>query len=357
MSYTTYENKFASQYKYYDFKDVLILPKSSELNSRSKVDLISNKNFNNKSKNIKWSGIPIIAANMTTTGTFEVYNILSKYKILTALHKFYKLEDFKKFENENGKLDCDFFMVSTGISDNDYNNLENILNNIDVKFICIDIANGYISNFKNYCKKVRKNFPDHIIMAGNVCTADGVLDLIECGVDIIKCGIGGGSACTTRIQTGIGVPQLSCIIECSEIAKENNCFIVSDGGITCPGDLGKAYGAGADFVMMGGVFAGHSENPGELIEENGEKYKLFYGMSSSYAMQNNYAANNNKNYRSSEGREIKIKFKGDLSDTVENYLGGLRSTCTYTNSETVDELFNNITFILVNNQYNSKYVN
>ena len=191
-------------------------------------------------------------------------------------------------------------------------------------------------------------------------------------------GIGSGASCTTRIQTGIGMPQFSCIQECVEqknylLTKFNNnnnnysnnnnynnnynnkkYYILTDGGITCPGDLGKAFGIGADFIMIGGEFAGHDENPGQLVEdESGKKFKFFYGMSSSYAMENNYAANNNKDYRSSEGREIKIKYRGSLENTVKNYLGGLRSTCTYTNTSHLSDLESNCNFILVNNQYNN----
>ena len=349
--------KFISNTKYYDFKDILILPQSSSINSRNDVNLTTTFSFNN---NLTWTGIPIIASNMTTIGTLEVYKTLSKYKILTALHKFIKLEDLIIYNNNNPNdlLNPEYFAISTGISDNDFDNLENIMNNFNCKWIIIDIANGYIEKFKSFCKKIRNKYKDKIIVAGNVCTKDGVNDLIECGIDIIKCGIGGGSACTTRIQTGIGVPQLSCILDCKIKDKNsNNTYIISDGGITCPGDLAKSFAAGADFVMIGGEFAGHDENPGKLIEENGEKYKFFYGMSSSYAMKNNYAANNNTNYRSSEGREIKVKYKGALNNTVDNYLGGLRSTCTYTNSANVSELFNNTKFILVNNQYNTNLVN
>ena len=298
----------------------------------------------------------MIAANMTTVGTLNMYTVLSKNKIITALHKFHTLEDLLNYnENNDTKLDPNYYMISTGINDDNYNNLINILDNIDCKFIMIDIANGYISNFKKFCKKVRDKYPDKIIVAGNVCTAEGVLDLIESGADIIKCGIGGGSACTTRIQTGIGMPQLSCILECSNIAKQYNKLIISDGGITCPGDCSKAYCAGADFVMMGGEFAGHAENPGDIIYENDNVYKFFYGMSSSYAMDNNYSANNNS-YRSSEGREIKIKYKGPLQKTINNYLGGIRSTCTYTNSKSIRDLNKNCNFILVNNQYNSNLI-
>ena len=343
---------FFNKEKYYDFRDVLILPKSSNLNSRKDVELETKFTFNNN----VWSGIPMIAANMTTVGTLNIYSVLSKNKIITALHKFHTLQDLLNYNDKNEtKLDPNYYMISTGINDDNYDNLVNILDNIDCKFIMIDIANGYISNFKKFCKKVREKYPDKIIVAGNVCTAEGVLGLIESGVDIIKCGIGGGSACTTRIQTGIGMPQLSCILECSNIAKQYNKLIISDGGITCPGDCSKAYCAGADFVMMGGEFAGHAENPGDIIYENDNVYKFFYGMSSSYAMNNNYSANNNS-YRSSEGREIKIKYKGPLQKTINTYLGGIRSTCTYTNSKSITDLNKNSYFILVNNQYNSNLI-
>ena len=363
--------KFESFDKYIDFGDVLILPKKSNLNSRKEVTLERTIVFQN---GVTWTGIPIVAANMTTIGTLDVYKVLSTYKIITALHKFHKLQDLLDYnkENSDSKLNPDYFMISTGIGEDDYKNLINIVDNFECKFICVDIANGYISKFNEFCKVLRSKYPEKIIVAGNVCTYEGVNMLTDLEIDIVKVGIGGGSACTTRIQTGIGMPQLSCVLECVEECQAYNktsfniyyeydhpklkkSFILSDGGITCPGDLAKAFGAGADFVMIGGEFAGHDENPGEIVidEKTGKCYKSFYGMSSTYAMKNNYAANNNTNYRSSEGRELKVPYKGALKNTIENYLGGLRSTCTYTNSANLEELATNTKFIMVNNQYNS----
>ena len=371
MSENIYHYKFDTMDKYFDFRDVLILPKKSKINSRKDVVLERTIVFQN---GVSWTGIPIIAANMTTIGTLELYKVLSSYKIITALHKFHKLQDLLDYNKENSsfKLNPDYFMISTGISDDDYDNLTLILDNIDCKFICVDIANGYISKFNEFCKTLRAEYPEKVILAGNVCTSEGIELLNELEIDIVKIGIGGGSACTTRIQTGVGMPQLSCILECVQACKEynninslihykydehrlNKSFILSDGGITCPGDLAKAFGAGADFVMIGGAFAGHDENPGQIIidEKTGTKHKLFYGMSSTYAMKNNYAANNNTDYRSSEGRELKVPYKGALKNTLENYLGGLRSACTYTNSASLEELAVNTKFICVNNQYNS----
>ena len=371
MGENIYHYKFDTMDKYFDFRDVLILPKKSKINSRKDVVLERTIVFQN---GVTWTGIPIIAANMTTIGTLELYKVLSSYKIITALHKFHKLQDLLDYNKENSsfKLNPDYFMISTGISDDDYDNLKIILDNIECKFICVDIANGYISKFNDFCKTLRAEYPEKVILAGNVCTSEGIELLNELEIDIHKIGIGGGSACTTRIQTGVGMPQLSCILECVQACKEynnisfkiyydydhhklNKSFILSDGGITCPGDLAKAFGAGADFVMIGGAFAGHDENPGQMIvdEKTGTKHKLFYGMSSTYAMKNNYAANNNTDYRSSEGRELKVQYKGALKNTIDNYLGGLRSACTYTNSANLEELALNTKFICVNNQYNS----
>ena len=330
-----------------DFSDVLIRPKRSKLSSRSEVSL--ERTFKFPNSNQTWTGIPIIAANMDTVGTYDVYKVLSKHKILTAMHKFYTLEDYQEME-----LDKEFFMVSTGIGENDLVNLQNILDNIDVKFICIDVANGYMAKLCEFCSKVRELYPDKVIIAGNVVTREITEDLILRGkVDVVKVGIGPGSACTTRLKTGVGMPQLSSIIECADAAHGVNGHIIGDGGITCPGDMSKAFGGGADFVMMGGQFAGHDENPGELIEENGQKYKLFYGMSSDTAMNKRYGKM--ARYRSSEGRTIKVKYKGQLEATVLDYLGGVRSTCTYINAKSIKNISKCCTFMRVNRQLNMIY--
>jgi GMP reductase len=326
-----------------DYNDILIKPIKSSLSSRNEVNLERSFYFPKSHQN--WHGIPIIASNMDLVGTYEVYEILSKFKILTAFHKFYTKDEYLKMN-----LNKEYFMVSTGINDVDFDRLKDILDNIDVKFICIDVANGYMTKLIEFCIKIRTLYPNKVLVAGNIVCKELTKELLSIGVDIVKCGIGSGSACTTRIKTGVGIPQISTNLECSKEAHKNEGYIIADGGITCAGDLGKAFASGADFVMIGGQFAGHDENPGNIIEENGQKYKLFYGMSSSTAM-NNYYGNVNK-YRTSEGRTVKIKYKGKLEDTVLDYLGGLRSTCTYTNTKSVEDLFKNVSFVRVNNQYN-----
>ena len=332
-----------------DFSNVLIRPKRSTINSRSEVDL--NRTFKFKYSSYDWTGVPIISANMDTTGTFQVHESLRKHNIITALHKFYNKNDYLQ-QNNDGTLDPDFFMVSTGIGEGSIEKLLEIQNVVPFKWICIDIANGYINKLVEFCKKVRTTFPEHRIIAGNVVTREMVEELIlEGKVDGVKVGIGPGAACTTRIKTGVGMPQLSAIIECSDAAHGVGGLIIGDGGITCPGDMSKAFGGGADFVMVGSAFAGHDENPGDVIEENSQKYKLFHGMSSKKAMETHYGKM--AEYRSSEGRELKIKYKGPIVNTVTDYLGGLRSTCTYINAPTIKQMAKCTTFIQVSQQVNT----
>ena len=331
-----------------DFNNVLIRPKRTVLNSRSNVDMEREFRFPH-SKQV-WKGVPVIAANMDTTGTFGVYDVLSKHKMITSLHKFYGIDDFKSKE-----LNPDYFMVSTGINFDKIEELKNIVSITKAKWLCIDVANGYMKKMVDFCRLIRDVFPNLIIVAGNVATREMVEELIINGkVDVVKIGIGPGSACLTRMKTGVGVPQLTAIIECADAAHGLGGFIIGDGGITCPGDMSKAFGGGADFVMMGGQFAGHDENPGEVVEENGKKMKLIYGMSSEHAMNKHYGQM--AKYRSSEGREIKIPYKGPLENTILDYLGGVRSTCTYINAKCIKHIPKCTTFILASQQLNTHFV-
>ena len=347
-----------------DFHNVLIRPKRSTINSRSEVDVtrsfhfpnvvMSDSDMHGSNKKKHWTGVPIISANMDTTGTFEVYDTLVKHGIITALNKFYTIEDFRR-SCHTRQLDPDYFMVSTGITDENYNTMCTIVEETGCKWICIDIANGYIDKFVAYCRKVRERWPNKIIVAGNVATREMVEELILNGkVDVVKVGIGPGSACLTRLKTGVGMPQLSAVIECADAAHGVGGYIISDGGITCPGDMAKAFGGGADFVMMGGQFAGHDENPGELVERDGKKYKLFYGMSSQHAMEKHYGKM--EKYRSSEGRRIEVKYRGPLMNTVLDYLGGVRSTCTYINAKCIKNMPKCTTFVQVTQQLNTHLI-
>ena len=330
-----------------DFSDVLIRPKRSTLESRNDINL--EREFKFPHSNQIWKGIPIIASNMDTVGTLDMYHSLKKYNMLTCFHKFLNINHYPDNDDNN-------YIVSIGIRDEDIGKLCNLYQKFPKKcnIICIDIANGYIQRLVNFCQQVRELIPHCILIAGNVVTREMVEELIINGkVDIVKVGIGSGSVCTTRLQTGVGMPQLSAIIECSDAAHGCGGHIISDGGITSPGDASKAFGAGADFVMLGSILAGHNESGGEIIEEEGEKYKVFYGMSSDTAMNKHYGGVNK--YRSSEGKTVKIKLKGPVDETINDLLGGIRSTCTYVNAKNLKDLSKCTTFLRVNNQVNRIY--
>ena len=331
------------------FKDVMIRPKRSTLKSRSQVSLERNFTFRNSQR--KWSGVPIIAANMDTVGTFEMAEALSKDKIITAIHKHYSIEEWSSFlENQPDSI-YDYIALSTGIGKDDEGKVQQIVDaHPKINFLCIDVANGYSEHFVGFVRKMRKNFPDKTIIAGNVVTGEMVEELILSGADIVKVGIGPGSVCTTRIKTGVGYPQLSAIIECADAAHGLGGHIISDGGCKIPGDVAKAFGGGADFVMLGGMFAGHDESGGEIVEENGEKFRLFYGMSSQTAMDKH--SGGVAEYRSSEGKTVKVAYKGAVSETVKDILGGVRSTCTYVGASELRELSKRTTFIRVLEQEN-----
>ena len=340
-----------------DFNNVLIRPKRSTLNTRSAVHLTRTIKFKNCISLKTWDGIPIIASNMDTVGTFDIYSILSKFKIITAFHKFYDVKDFIDYQEKNNMtFNPDYFMVSTGIQEQDFTRLNRILDSVDCNWICIDIANGYIKSLVEFCKRVRAAYPDKIIVAGNVVTREIVEELIlNGGVDVVKVGIGSGSACLTRMKTGVGMPQLSAIMECADAAHGVGGHIIGDGGITCPGDMAKAFGGGADFVMVGGAFSGHDENPGELITRpDGSQCKIFYGMSSSHAMNKHYGGMDN--YRASEGRVVSVPYRGPIENTVLDYVGGLRSTCTYINASCIKHIPLCTTFVQVSQQLNTSLV-
>ena len=298
------------------FDDVLIRPKRSTLISRSEVKL--EREFKFRHNKHTWEGIPIFSANMDTTGTFETAKALQKHKMLTAIHKFYTLEDWK---DNIDSLDPNYVSVTVGQSQEDY-----------------DLS-----------KQIFK-----IIIAGNVATREKTEALILAGADIVKIGIGPGSVCTTRSVAGVGYPQLSSISECSDAAHGLGGHVLADGGCKYPGDVSKAFGAGADFVMLGGMFAGHEESGGELVTgEDGEQYKDFYGMSSTKAQQTYYG--DLALHRAPEGKKVRLKYKGPIDQTVQSILGGMRSACSYVGAKKLKDLPKSTTFIRVTQTTNEIY--
>ena len=354
-----------------DFNDVLLRPKRSTLSSRNEVTLIREYKFIHSKQT--WRGVPIIASNMDTIGTIGMLNALHKNKMLTCLHKYIKIEQLVDYftqsaysKNAFGKSKnledhpINYMALSTGISESDWIRLNTNIdrlreNKYNLKFICIDVANGYMIKLIDFCKRVREKYPHITIIAGNVVTREVVEELIINGkVDMVKVGIGSGSVCTTRLQTGVGMPQLSAVLECADAAHGVGGCIISDGGAKVPGDISKAFGGGADFVMAGSMFSGHEECAGELItDEQGDSWKLFYGMSSNTAMDKYHGGV--ARYRSSEGKTVKIPFKGPVQFTVDSILGGIRSTCTYIGARRLKDLPKCATFVRVNNQVNNIY--
>ncbi len=331
------------------FKDVLIRPKRSTLKSRSDVEL--ERQFTFKHSRVQWSGVPIIAANMDTVGTFAMAQALAAFDILTAVHKHYSVQDWTGFIDSVSPDVLKHVMVSTGTSDADFAKTKEILAlSASLQFICIDVANGYSEHFVQFVAKARAAWPDKAIIAGNVVTGEMCEELILAGADIVKVGIGPGSVCTTRVKTGVGYPQLSAVIECADAAHGLGGQIISDGGCTVPGDVAKAFGGGADFVMLGGMLAGHDESGGTVVEQNGEKFMLFYGMSSESAM--NCHVGGVAQYRAAEGKTVKLPLRGPVDDTARDILGGLRSACTYVGASRLKELTKRTTFIRVQEQEN-----
>lgn len=357
-----------------DYCDVLLRPKRSALASRSQVDIEREYTF-------KWCpraicGTGIIAANMATTGTLEIAREMQKYKLFTALHKHYEVKELISFLKKNKKEfgSNDFIFISSGVSEEDFKKLSAVMDSKLAANICIDVANGYSPYLINYIQKVRQAWPKALIMAGNVVTGDMTEDLILNGADIVKVGIGPGSVCTTRKLTGVGRPQLSTVMECSDAAHGIGGMICADGGCTVPGDVCKSFCGGADFIMLGGMLAGHAESAGEMCTKSFQtnevemiddktcalrieqkEFKKFYGMSSQYAQEKHYGGM--KKYRASEGKLVELPYRGPLEHTLLAVLGGVRSCMTYIGAKRLKDMPKCATFYRVNRQLNTVFGN
>ena len=381
-----------------DYKDVLIRPKRSTLGSRKDVDLERGFTFRNykpyvatdvlpdgypvvQKQERHYRGTPIMASNMDGVGTFEMADKLAEGKIFTCLVKTYSVNELVDYFDTDMIERTEYVAMSIGITDVDHAKFRDVYEQVgtNLKYVCIDVANGYSSRFRDVVSDFRILYPNIVIIAGNVVTGEMTEELILSGADIVKVGIGPGSVCTTRIQTGIGYPQLSAVIECADAAHGLGGHIIADGGCTCPGDVAKAFAAGADFVMLGGMLAGHDEGGGDIITKRyqtnevlpsgymvgdtdvGEiKLKIeekqfvqFYGMSSDAANTKHFGGL--KDYRSSEGREILVPYRGEVARTVQDLLGGLRSTCTYAGAQRLKHLMRCTTFVRCTQQFNSVY--
>jgi len=358
-----------------DYKDVLIRPKRSTLGSRKDVDLVREFTFRNFQADSEehYRGIPIIASNMDGVGTFTMADTLATMGLFTCLVKNYEAAELIDFFAQENAARRENVAYSTGITRQDFEKFNTVHEQTgdNLKYVCVDVANGYSERFSKFIKQLRDAYPGVVIIAGNVVTGEMTEELILSGADIVKVGIGPGSVCTTRIQTGVGFPQLSAVIECADAAHGLGGHIIADGGCTCPGDLAKAFAAGADFVMLGGMLAGHDEGGGEIVTryfKSGEvrqtedgyedlieehKFVNFYGMSSRAANDKHFGGL--KEYRSSEGREIQVPYRGEIENTIQNLLGGVRSTCTYAGAKKLKWLSKCTTFVKTSQQFNSLF--
>jgi GMP reductase len=364
-----------------DYKDVLIRPKRSTLGSRKEVDLHRGYTWRNwapedmSMEQIRpeirhWRGIPIMAANMDGVGTFDMADKLAEAKVFTCLVKTYSVNELVDYFDNKYPERTQYVAMSIGITEKDHQKFRDVYEQTGnkLRYVCIDVANGYSTRFRDFVADFRILYPHIVIIAGNVVTGEMTEELILAGADIIKVGIGPGSVCTTRIQTGVGYPQLSAVIECADAAHGLGGHIIADGGCTCPGDVAKAFAAGADFVMLGGMLAGHDQGGGEVITKKyitdemstgatrkieEKKFVQFYGMSSEAANDKHFGGL--KEYRSSEGREVLVPYRGAVGRTIQDILGGLRSTCTYAGAIRLKHLSRCTTFVRCTQTHNQIY--
>ena len=333
-----------------DYKDVLFKPKRSKLESRRDVDLSRTFKFHYGNE---WTGVPVMASNMDGVGTFAMAKKLQNHKMITVMRKHYTVDDWTK--NAKG-VKMKYLSVCTGTGviwdpdAPDYATMKAVLAMYpDIKFITVDVANAYHENYADFISRLRDEYPDKTIIAGNVISAEMTEELIIKGADIVKCGIGPGSVCTTRTMTGVGVPQLSGIIECADAANGIGGHIIADGGCVYPGDVSKAFGAGAHFVMLGGMLAGHDESEGEIVDGKIQ----FYGMSSNAAMA--VHGTRKDGYRGAEGKVVQLPHRGPVDPTVIEILGGLRSTCTYIGAKRIKDMPKCTTFVRCTQQVNQVF--
>ena len=366
-----------------DYKDVLIRPKRSTLGSRKEVDLERGFSFRNykpsemtmediRPEYRNWRGIPLMASNMDGVGTFEMANVLAEQKIMTCLVKTYTVAQLVNYFETGGVTPerTNYVAMSIGITEADHDKFRKVYEqtSTQLKYVCIDVANGYSERFAAFVKEFRTLYPHIVIIAGNVVTGEMTEELLLNGADIVKVGIGPGSVCTTRIQTGVGYPQLSAVIECADAAHGLGGHVIADGGCTCPGDIAKAFAGGADYVMLGGMLAGHDEGGGDVITKlfktnevdhegievtESKKFVQFYGMSSKAANDKHFGGL--KEYRASEGRDVLVPYRGSVMHSIQEILGGIRSTCTYAGAQRLKHLMRCTTFVRCTQQFNAIY--
>ena len=318
-----------------NFEDVLLQPKRSTLSSRKDVDMTRNFTFRNSGKQMNF--LPIFASNMDGVGTFSMAKVLQEYKMMTVITKTTGLDEWRKAIGNGVRLQSVSVCTGTNImwdkDAQDWKTMQEVLKSFpDIKMITVDVANAYHQNMVDFIKKVRDEYPNKIIVAGNVVTPEMTEELIINGADVVKIGIGPGSVCTTRTMTGVGVPQFSAILDCADAANGVDGHIMADGGCVHPGDIAKAFGGGAHAVMIGGMLAGHDESEQPVVDGKVE----FYGMSSDRAREKN--GKRKDGYRGAEGKVVSLPHKGPVKHTLTEIIGGVRSACSYVGARRIKDL-------------------
>ncbi|MET7039519.1 IMP dehydrogenase [Clostridium botulinum] len=321
-------------------------------------DILFENNYEKKIEEVMTKENLITAPENTTIG--EAKDILKSHKIeklplvdkdnnLRGLITIKDIEKVKKFPNSakdsRGRLLCG---AAVGVTKDMMERVDALVK-AQVDIITVDTAHGHSKGVIEGVKKIKEKYPDIQIIAGNVATAEATRDLINAGADCIKIGIGPGSICTTRVVAGVGVPQLTAVMECVEEANKYGISVVADGGIKYSGDIVKALAAGAKAVMMGSMFAGCAEAPGETEIYQGRSYKVYRGMGSLAAMacgsKDRYFQEDNKKLVP-EGVEGRVPFKGPVMETIYQMLGGIRSGMGYLGSATLNDLYEKATFVI-----------
>ena len=335
-----------------NFEDVLLQPKRSTLSSRKDVDMTRNFTFRNSGKQMNF--LPVFASNMDGVGTFSMAKVLQDYKMMTVITKTTGIDQWRQAVGNGVRLQSVSVCTGTNVmwdkDAQDWKTMQDVLKSFpDIKMITVDVANAYHQNMVDFIKKVRDEYPNKIIVAGNVVTPEMTEELIINGADVVKIGIGPGSVCTTRTMTGVGVPQFSAILDCADAANGVDGHIMADGGCVHPGDIAKAFGGGAHMVMIGGMLAGHDESEQEVVDGKIE----FYGMSSDRAREKH--GKRKDGYRGNEGRLISLPYRGPVQHTVEDILGGVRSACTYIGARRLKDMPKCASFVTTNNVINRVY--
>jgi len=314
------------------YQDVLLVPQYSNIKSRSEVDISGELQSGLRLQ------MPIIASPMDTVSTSPMASAMDANGGMAIIHRYNSIEDQCKH------IEClpsDAIVGGAIGMGGDFRERAESLILAGAQVICVDVAHGHHSSMREALAWLKQNCSSSVhIMAGNIATLDGFNALADWGADSVRCNIGGGSICTTRVQTGHGVPGLHTIFDCATSENTGNVKIIADGGIKNSGDIVKALAAGADFVMVGSLLSGTDQSPGAIIQTKEGNFKYYRGMASRDAQ-----VDWRGRVGTPEGVSTKVPYKGDVNDVLEDLIGGVRSGLSYSGARTIEELQRKAKFV------------